>query len=149
MKPLVALASGTLFGMGLMLSGMTDPAKVIGFLDLAGRWDPSLAFVMGGALCVTFPTFQLLKSRTAPLLGERFYLPTRKDLDAPLIAGAVLFGVGWGIAGLCPGPAIANLAFGSPEVLGFVVSMIAGMWLRDRIAAKSPPGSADAPVAAT
>ncbi|TDU24184.1 hypothetical protein DFR24_4448 [Panacagrimonas perspica] len=149
MKALVALASGTLFGMGLLLGGMTDPGKVIGFLDLAGRWDPSLAFVMGGALCVTFPTFQLLRLRGRPLLGERFYLPTRKDLDAPLLGGAVLFGVGWGIAGLCPGPAIANLVFGSPEVLGFVVAMIAGMWLRDRVATKAPPGASNAPVAAT
>ncbi len=150
MKPLVALVSGVLFGMGLMLGGMTDPAKVIGFLDLAGRWDPSLAFVMGGALCVTFPTFQLLlRSQSRPLLGDRFHLPARKDLDGPLIGGAVLFGIGWGIAGLCPGPAIANLVFGSPEVLGFVVSMIAGMWLRDRFAAKSPPGAANAPVVAT
>ena len=147
MKPVVALAAGMLFGMGLLLGGMTDPSKVIGFLDLAGRWDPSLAFVMGGALCVTFPTFQLLRSRSRPLLGERFYLPTRNDLDGTLIGGAVLFGIGWGIAGLCPGPAIANLAFGSPEVLGFVGAMIAGMWLRDRLAAKAPPGAA--PVAAT
>jgi uncharacterized membrane protein YedE/YeeE len=149
-KGVVALASGVLFGMGLMLGGMTDPAKVSGFLDLAGRWDPSLAFVMGGALCVTFPAFQLLlRSRTRPLLVERFHLPTRKDLDGPLIGGAMLFGIGWGIAGLCPGPAIANLVFGSPEVLGFVVSMVVGMWLRDRIAAKSPPGAANATAAAT
>ena len=143
MRALVALSAGVLFGMGLMLGGMTDPAKVIGFLDLAGHWDPSLAFVMGGALCVTFPTFQLLLRRGRPLLEERFFLPTRSDLDARLVGGAVLFGVGWGIAGLCPGPAVANLAFGSPEVVAFVAAMIAGMWLRDRIA--SPPG---APLAA-
>lgn len=143
MRALVASCAGVLFGMGLMLGGMTDPAKVIGFLDLAGRWDPSLAFVMGGALCVTFPAFQLLLRRGRPLLEERFFLPTRSDLDARLIGGAVLFGVGWGIAGLCPGPAVANLAFGSPEVVGFVAAMVVGMWLRDRVA--SPPG---APVAA-
>lgn len=130
----LALLAGTLFGAGLAISGMTDPGKVVGFLDLAGRWDPSLAFVMGAALCISLPTFQLLSGRPAPLLDSRFYLPTRRDLDTRLIAGAVLFGVGWGIAGLCPGPAVANLASGSPEVLGFVVAMIAGMWLRDRLA---------------
>lgn len=140
MKALVALCSGVLFGMGLMLGGMTDPAKVIGFLDLAGRWDPSLAFVMGGALCVTVPTFQLLKSRAQPLLESRFFLPTRQDVDGALIGGAVLFGVGWGVAGLCPGPAVANLAFGTPQVLAFVVAMVAGMWLRDRFANRPQPG---------
>ena len=139
MRAFVALFAGVLFGMGLMLGGMTDPAKVIGFLDLAGRWDPSLAFVMGGALCVTFPAFQLLLRRGRPLLEERFFMPTRTDLDARLMGGAVLFGVGWGIAGLCPGPAVANLAFGSPEVAAFVAAMVAGMWLRDRVT--SPPGA--------
>lgn len=137
------MCSGVLFGMGLVLGGMTDPAKVIGFLDLAGRWDPSLAFVMGGALCVTFPTFQLLRSTARPLYETRFFLPTRQDVDRSLLGGAVLFGVGWGIAGLCPGPAVANLAFGAPEVLAFVAAMVAGMWLCDRI------GSPRAPLAAT
>lgn len=137
------MCSGLLFGMGLVLGGMTDPAKVIGFLDLAGRWDPSLAFVMGGALCVTFPTFQLLKSKARPLYETRFYLPTRQDVDRSLLGGAALFGVGWGIAGLCPGPAVANLAFGSPQVLAFVAAMIAGMWLCDRV------GSPRAPIAVT
>lgn len=140
MKGVVALVAGLLFGAGLALGGMTDPAKVIGFLDLAGRWDPSLAFVMGAALCVTLPTFQLIKGRSRPLLEDRFFLPTRRDLDAPLIGGAVLFGIGWGWAGLCPGPAIANLSTGQPEVLGFVATMIAGMWLRDRVAALSAGG---------
>lgn len=139
MKGLVAMCSGLLFGMGLMLGGMTDPAKVIGFLDLAGRWDPSLAFVMGGALCVTFPTFQLLKSKARPLFETRFFLPTRQDVDGALLGGATLFGIGWGIAGLCPGPAVANLAFGTPEVLGFVAAMIAGMWLRDRVGSPGAP----------
>ena len=135
MKALVALLAGIIFGAGLFIGGMTDPGKVIGFLDLAGRWDPSLAFVMGAALCVTLPTFQLLKGRSRPLLEERFFLPTKTDLDPRLLIGAALFGIGWGIAGLCPGPAIANLSTGSLQILGFVLAMIAGMWLQDRLPA--------------
>ena len=132
---LIALAAGLLFGAGLALGGMTDPARVIGFLDVAGRWDPSLAFVMGCALLVTFPVFAWVRRQQRPLFAERFQLPTRKDLDPPLLAGAALFGIGWGIAGLCPGPAVANLASGAWEVLLFVAAMVAGMWLRDRTAA--------------
>ncbi|MGQ0502488.1 MAG: DUF6691 family protein [Panacagrimonas sp.] len=150
MKLLVALAAGTLFGAGLALGGMTDPAKVIGFLDLAGKWDPSLAFVMGAALCVTLPVFQLNKARSRPLLETRFFLPTRTDLDPQLIGGATLFGIGWGVAGLCPGPAIANLVSGSPQVLAFVIAMVAGMWLRDRTGAIGSGGasSSRSPVSA-
>ena len=107
---LVALLAGTLFGAGLAISGMTDPGKVIGFLDLAGQWDPSLAFVMGAAICISLPTFQLLRGRSKPVFASQYFLPTKQDLDPQLILGAVLFGIGWGIAGLCPGPAIANLA---------------------------------------
>lgn len=142
MRGLVAFASGLLFGAGLLVGGMTDPAKVIGFLDLAGHWDPSLAFVMGAALCVTLPTFQLLKGRSRPLLEDRFFLPTKSDLDPQLLGGAALFGIGWGVAGLCPGPAIANLSTGSLEVVGFVAAMVAGMWLRERLAALGSGGDA-------
>ena len=131
---IVALAAGLLFGAGLALGGMTDPGKVIAFLDVAGRWDPSLAFVMGSALLITFPVFAWVRRSDKPLFAERFQLPNRRDLDPPLLIGAALFGIGWGIAGLCPGPAVANLASGSGEVLLFVVAMIAGMWLRDRTA---------------
>lgn len=134
LKLVVALLAGTLFGAGLAVGGMTDPGKVIGFLDLAGNWDPSLAFVMGAALCVTLPVFQLLKRRQRPLLEQRFFLPTKTDLDRQLLGGAVLFGIGWGIAGLCPGPAIANLVTGTPEIFVFVIAMILGMWARDRVA---------------
>lgn len=135
LQSLVSLIAGTLFGAGLVVGGMTDPGKVIGFLDLAGQWDPSLAFVMGSALCVTLPVFQLvIRKRSRPVLGARFFLPTKTDLDPKLLGGSALFGIGWGIAGLCPGPAIANLVSGTPEVLAFVVAMIAGMWLRDRVA---------------
>ncbi len=133
-KSIVALMAGVLFGAGLVVGGMTDPGKVIGFLDLAGPWDPSLAFVMGAALCVTLPVFQLFKGRGRPLLESRFFLPTKTDLDPQLLGGSALFGIGWGIAGLCPGPAIANLVTGVPEILAFVVAMVAGMWLRDRVA---------------
>lgn len=136
LQSLVSLIAGMLFGAGLVVGGMTDPGKVIGFLDLAGQWDPSLAFVMGSALCVTLPVFQLvIRKRSRPVLGARFFLPTKTDLDPSLLGGSALFGIGWGIAGLCPGPAIANLVSGAPEVLAFVVAMVAGMWLRDRVAA--------------
>jgi uncharacterized membrane protein YedE/YeeE len=135
LQSLVSLIAGILFGAGLVVGGMTDPGKVIGFLDLAGQWDPSLAFVMGAALCVTLPVFQFVVARrSSPVLGSRFFLPTKTDLDPQLLGGAALFGIGWGIAGLCPGPAIANLVSGAPEVLAFVVAMVAGMWLRDRTA---------------
>ncbi|MGB0954976.1 MAG: DUF6691 family protein [Panacagrimonas sp.] len=139
MKGLTALISGLLFGAGLSIGGMTDPAKVIGFLDLAGAWDPSLAFVMGAALCITVPSFQLLGKSEKPLLEARFFRPTRTDLDVRLLAGATLFGVGWGIAGFCPGPAIASLSSGSPLVIAFVLAMMAGMWLADRINQWLPP----------
>lgn len=139
MKALVALIAGVLFGAGLMVGGMTDPAKVIGFLDIAGRWNPSLAFVMGAALCLTLPVFQLFKGRRRPLLEERFFLPTRTDVDVRLLLGAGVFGVGWGIAGLCPGPAVANLSTGSPQVLAFVLAMILGMRLSDRFASRVAP----------
>lgn len=131
---LVSLVAGLLFGAGLALGGMTDPGKVIGFLDVSGQWDPSLGFVMGSALLITFPVFAWVRRAGKPLLAERFQLPTKKDLDPQLLIGAALFGIGWGIAGLCPGPAIANLAAGSFEILLFVAAMIGGMWLRDRTA---------------
>lgn len=138
MKALIPIISGLLFGAGLAMGGMTDPGKVMGFLDVTGRWDPTLAFVMGVALCFTIPTYQLLKGRDRPLFEPRFYLPTKKDIDAPLLGGAVLFGVGWGLAGFCPGPAIASLHSGSLEIVGFVVAMVAGMWLRNLLV-KGPP----------
>jgi len=119
---------GTLFGFGLAVSEMINPARVIGFLDVAGRWDPTLLFVMGGALVVTAPSFPLILRRARPLLAAFFILPTKSKLDGSLIAGAIIFGVGWGIAGFCPGPALAALASGSPSVALFVVAMIAGQW---------------------
>jgi uncharacterized membrane protein YedE/YeeE len=134
MKALVSLLCGTVFGFGLQLSGMANPAKVAGFLDVLGAWDPSLAFVMGGALVVTVPAFFLTR-RGTPLLEPRFHFPDRTAIDGRLVGGAALFGVGWGVSGLCPGPAIANLGRGVPEILAFVAAMAAGMMLHDRFLA--------------
>lgn len=132
-KILAALGSGTLFGVGLAWSGMTNPGRVTGFLDVAGAWDPTLALVMIAGLAVATPAFRLILGRPRPLLDERFRLPTKTALDRPLLAGAAVFGVGWGLAGLCPGPALAGLVTGSPLVLLFVVAMIAGQWLAGRV----------------
>jgi hypothetical protein len=123
----VALAAGLLFGAGLTISQMIDPAKVVGFLDLFGRWDPSLALVMAGALVVTFLGYRVAHAQGRPWLAPSFAWPTRKDLDARLVLGAVLFGLGWGLAGYCPGPAIAGLALAEMPTVVFVVAMIAGM----------------------
>ena len=122
----VALVSGALFSVGLALSGMTRAEKVLGFLDFFRRWDPSLVFVMGGAIAVHATAWRLLQGRDTPLLGERFLVPTRRDLDARLLVGAALFGVGWGLAGFCPGPGLASLATGAPRALLFVAAMLAG-----------------------
>lgn len=125
-----ALIAGILFGFGLAVSQMVNPAKVLGFLDLAGRWDPSLALVMAGAVAVTFVGFRLMQRRATPLFAPRFELPTRHELDARLIGGAAIFGVGWGLVGFCPGPAFASLAFGLRESLIFVAAMALGAWLQ-------------------
>ena len=120
-------AVGLVFGLGLMLAGMTNPGKVIGFLDLAGAWDPSLAFVMGGAIAVGFFAFALAKKRTTNLFGGALHLPTSRDIDRPLVIGALLFGAGWGMAGFCPGPGIVSMAAGEFKGLVFVAAMVAGM----------------------
>jgi hypothetical protein len=127
---IAALIAGILFGLGLAVSQMINPAKVLAFLDIFGRWDPSLIMVMAGAVTVTFVGFRVVQSRPAPLFGARFELPTRRDLDRRLIGGAAIFGVGWGLIGFCPGPAIASLAFGLPESIVFVVAMALGAWLQ-------------------
>lgn len=125
-----SLLIGTLFGAGLAVSGMIDPTRVLGFLDLAGRWDPTLALVMGGALCVSLPAFAWARREgAAPLRAASFSLPRRSDITPRLIAGAAIFGVGWGLAGLCPGPAIAGLASGLAPIAAFAAAMIAGMAL--------------------
>lgn len=126
---LVALASGTTFGAGLALGGMTDPARVRGFLDLAGAWDPTLAFVMGGAVIVMALAWLVQKRMQRPLLATSFTLPNRSDLTPRLIGGSALFGIGWGIAGLCPGPGFAALAIDAPSAAIFIAAMLAGMLL--------------------
>lgn len=123
---LSALAAGLVFGLGLWCSGMTDPARVRGFLDVFGRWDPSLAFVLGGAVGVTVIAFRWVLRRHAPLLGGRFDVPTRRQIDRDLLLGSALFGVGWGLGGLCPGPALASLPTLAPGVVVFVLAMAVG-----------------------
>lgn len=134
-QSVVALASGALFGLGLVLSGMTQPTKVIGFLDVFGEWDASLMLVMAGAIAVHLPVYRLIQGRPSPLFAERFALPTRRDLDAKLLAGAVLFGVGWGLGGLCPGPGVVSLAGGGPSVAAFVAAMLLGIFATARLEA--------------
>jgi uncharacterized protein len=139
--------AGLLFGIGLCLSGMTDSRKVLAFLDLGGAWDPSLAFVMGGAVAVALVAFRIAARRGASLSGGPFHLPVAKATDARLIGGAVIFGVGWGLVGLCPGPAIANLGFLDRRAALFVACMILGMGLyRVLAAAPGPAAYAEAPL---
>lgn len=128
-QALAALLSGALFSLGLGLSGMTQPDKVMGFLDFTGAWEPALLFVMGGAVMVYFATFRLIARRKAPLFAPQFLIPSRQDVTGRLLAGAGLFGIGWGLAGFCPGPAIVSAGTGSTDVLLFLVSMIGGMLL--------------------
>ena len=122
-----ALIVGLVFGIGLIVSGMTDPAKVQGFLDLAGNWDPSLAFVMGGAILVGLLAFRLAGKRERSLLGDAMRMPTATAIDRRLVLGGLAFGAGWGLGGFCPGPALASLATGSPKALIFTGAMLAGM----------------------
>ena len=136
MLVVASLISGLVFGLGLIVSGMADPAKVLGFLDLAGAWDPSLAFVMAGAIAVGAVAFLLARRRTASLLGAEMRLPTRREVDRRLIGGGLLFGVGWGIAGFCPGPALVAVGMRQDKALVFTLAMLAGMgvfeWLERR-----------------
>lgn len=129
MQRAIEFLVGLLFGLGLLLSGMTDPGKVIGFLDISGLWDPSLAFVMGGAILVGFFAFTVAKKRTQSFLGGAMQLPTASHIDRRLVVGSALFGAGWGVAGFCPGPALVSMAAGQPKAAVFVVAMLAGMAL--------------------
>jgi uncharacterized membrane protein YedE/YeeE len=132
-----ALLAGTVFGVGLGVAQMTDPKKVLGFLDVAGAWDASLAFVLGGAVLVAALGYRLVLRRAAPLFEERFHRSSATLIDSALITGAAVFGVGWGLAGYCPGPAIASLGFGNAEALWFVPAMLAGAGLQRWWAAKA------------
>lgn len=133
MRAWTAFAAGLLFGLGLSLGGMTQPAVVLGFLDIFGAWDPRLVFVMAGAVLTTAIGYRLVLRRSRPLLAERFQWPTSRRIDTRLIGGAALFGIGWGIAGYCPGPALASLGAGVPALLVLVACMIAGWWLAARL----------------
>ena len=145
MPVLLQFVIGLIFGGGLLVSGMSDPAKVLNFLDLggirAGTWDPSLAFVMAGAVAVTFIGFRFVLQRPQPLFAEKFNLPGRDDLDRRIIMGPAIFGIGWGLSGFCPGPALTALGFGASAAFVFVAAMLAGMmmahWLAGR---RSRPG---------
>lgn len=141
MQKLSAFIVGLLFGLGLILSGMTDPGKVQGFLDLFGNWDPSLAFVMGGAIAVGFFAYALAKQRTRSFLGGAMYLPKATSIDKRLVIGSLTFGAGWGLAGFCPGPGLVSMASGEVKGLVFVAAMVAGMavfeWL-ERLSTLKP-----------
>ncbi|GFE65520.1 YeeE/YedE family protein [Litoreibacter roseus] len=127
MRNVLTLIIGVIFGTGIALSGMANPAKVVNFFDVAGTWDPSLAFVMGGALCVTFIGYRFVLKRPAPVYDPTFDIPTARSLDARLLSGAAIFGIGWGIAGFCPGGALPALGTLNPNVILFVVALIVGM----------------------
>ena len=138
MVALASFACGLVFGIGLLISGMTDTQKVLGFLDLFGAWDATLAFVMAGAVAVSGAGFALARRRGQPALTAKHLWPTRKDIDAPLVAGSALFGLGWGLIGLCPGPAIVNLAGLSTPIIVFVIAMGAGMFGHDLLRERRP-----------
>lgn len=141
---LSAVVAGALFGTGLCVSGMSSPLKVLGFLDITGNWDPSLLFVMAGAIGVHFWAYRWVARRSSPYLAPRFALPTRRDIDEKLVVGAAIFGLGWGLAGFCPGPSLVALPSGIPSVFLFVVMMVLGMQIAARLEgreASAPPPS--------
>jgi len=147
---LASFICGLIFGAGLLISGMNQPEKVLGFLDIFGNWDATLAFVMAGAVAVAATGFALARRRAAPLLAAKFSWPERRDIDTPLVAGAILFGIGWGLVGICPGPALVNLAGLSLPIVVFVAAMVIGMlgyelWQRRGVAKSAPQN----PLAAT
>ncbi len=131
MRPLVAFAVGVLFAIGLGISGMTHPSKVLAFLDVTGDWDPSLAFVMGGGVLVNSVVFRLALRRGTPIFARSFSLPVKARVDVPLVSGASIFGIGWGIGGFCPGPAVVSLAGGATPVVAFVAAMLGSMLATD------------------
>ena len=133
MKPISSLVCGIIFGLGLAVSGMINPAKVLAFLDLFGDWDPSLLLVMGGALAVTALSYRFILRRPSPLLGGAFHIPEKIGIDRRLVIGAVLFGLGWGLVGLCPGPAVASLAYGETGSVVFLIALLAGLAVGRRL----------------
>lgn len=141
MIALAALLAGLVFGLGLLVSGMANPAKVLGFLDLAGPWDPSLVFVMAGATAVGLVAFAIAKRRTMSLLGAEMRLPTARQIDRRLVGGSLLFGVGWGIVGFCPGPGLVALGMGEVKALVFVLAVLAGMGVFELLERRQAPVS--------
>ncbi|WP_085919213.1 DUF6691 family protein [Halomonas sp. CSM-2] len=137
MKTLMGYIAGLIFGLGLTISGMTDPARVLGFLDIAGAWDPTLIFVLGGAVATNFIGYRLVLRRLHPIFGERFQLPTRQDLDSRLIVGASLFGIGWGLSGYCPGPAFTSIVGLSAPLFAMLVTMVLGWFLARAITTRA------------
>jgi len=144
MPILTSLLAGLVFGIGLILSGMADPAKVLGFLDLAGRWDPSLALVMAGAVGVGLLAFAIARRRTVSFLGQPMRLPTTRRIDGRLVGGSLMFGIGWGLAGFCPGPALAALGMGQVKAAVFVGAMLAGMGVFELLERRAAPSAAKA-----
>jgi uncharacterized membrane protein YedE/YeeE len=134
LRLLTALVSGLIFGAGLGLAGMLNPAKVAGFLDLFGNWDPSLAFVMGGGILVNAAGHQLVRRRPSPLFADSFQLPLSQAIDRPLLIGSGIFGIGWGLAGLCPGPVVASLLLNPAGMIPFILLLLAGLWVGQKIA---------------
>jgi uncharacterized protein len=139
MKVLCAFIFGVIFALGLGIGSMTQPTRIIGFLDVAGHWDPTLAFVMGGAVTVSLVLSALILKRSRPVLAERFVLPVKRRIDVPLLSGAALFGIGWGLSGYCPGPALVSLVTASRPVLVFVAFMAAGLYLGRRLLGAREP----------
>ena len=140
MSRIATFSAGLLFGVGLLVSGMTDPNRVRGFLDVAGAWDPSLAFVMGGALLVHAAAYRWITRLRRPLLADRFHIPTRTSIDGRLVAGAAIFGVGWGLSGICPGPAVVNLGVGASGAAIFALAGVVGMLAYSAWASRSGAG---------
>jgi uncharacterized membrane protein YedE/YeeE len=134
MKAIIGLLCGLVFGVGLAVSGMTDTAVVLGFLDITGQWNPDLAFVMGGAVLVTLVAFRFILKMKSPILNTKFSLPTRSVIDGRLLTGAAIFGIGWGLYGYCPGPALAALTYMDNKTAMFVVAMLVGMALANKVA---------------
>lgn len=147
MRLVVVYAIGLLFGTGISFSGMANPAKIINFFDFAGTWDPSLAFVMGSALIITFVGYRIVLRRSRPMLADKFQIPTNRIIDARLIGGSAIFGIGWGLSGFCPGGALPALGAGALEVYGFVAAMIVGIFVARAILNAGTPnvGSAKKP----
>lgn len=144
MHVFTSLLAGLVFGIGLIVSGMANPAKVLGFLDLAGRWDPSLALVMAGAISVGVISFAVAKRRTLSFLGAEMKFPEAREVDRRLVGGGLLFGIGWGVAGFCPGPALVALGMGETKAVLFVVAMLAGMGFFELLERRKPAGQATA-----